>query len=40
MRQKDLIQMYIAQQNEKSAYSSLDEAAKEVDKVKAIIEVN
>lgn len=38
MRQKDLIQMYIAQQNEKSAYSSLDEAAKEVDKVKAIIE--
>ncbi|KAI3919667.1 hypothetical protein MKW92_015072 [Papaver armeniacum] len=38
MRQKDLIQMYIAQQNEKSAYSSLDEAGKEVDKVKAIIE--
>ncbi|MCL7038746.1 hypothetical protein MKW94_024557 [Papaver nudicaule] len=38
MRQKDLIQTYIAQQNERSAYSSLDEAAKEVDKVKAIIE--
>ncbi|KAI3856424.1 hypothetical protein MKW98_008876 [Papaver atlanticum] len=38
MRQKDLIQMYIARQNEKSAYSSLDEAGKEVDKVKAIIE--
>ncbi|MCL7030272.1 hypothetical protein MKW94_023074 [Papaver nudicaule] len=38
MRQKDLIQTYIAQQNEKSAYSTLDEAAKEVDKVKAIIE--
>ncbi|KAI3847349.1 hypothetical protein MKX03_023487, partial [Papaver bracteatum] len=38
MRQKDLIQMYIAQQNEKLAYSSLDEAGKEVDKVKAIIE--
>ncbi|OVA01375.1 Mini-chromosome maintenance [Macleaya cordata] len=38
MRQKDLIQWYVTQQNEKSAYSSLEEAAKEVEKIKAIIE--
>ncbi|KAF5193857.1 Dna replication licensing factor mcm6 [Thalictrum thalictroides] len=38
MRQRELIQLYISQQNEKSAYSSMEEAAKEVEKIKAIIE--
>lgn len=40
MRQRDLIQWYITQQNEKNAYSNVDEAAAEVTKVKAIIEVS
>lgn len=39
MRQRELIQSYISKQNEKSAYSSMEEAAKEVEKLKAIIEV-
>ncbi|KAF6135243.1 hypothetical protein GIB67_035314 [Kingdonia uniflora] len=38
MRQIDLIQWYGSQQHEESAYSSLEEAAKELEKVKAIIE--
>ncbi|KAG6696276.1 hypothetical protein I3842_09G140100 [Carya illinoinensis] len=38
MRQRDLIQWYVAQQNEKNNYSSMEEAANEVSKVKAIIE--
>ncbi|KAL5732057.1 DNA helicase [Ranunculus cassubicifolius] len=38
LRQRELIQSYISQQNEKSAYSSMEEAAKEVEKIKAIIE--
>ncbi|KAK9152565.1 hypothetical protein Sjap_000045 [Stephania japonica] len=38
MRQKDLIRWYIDRQNEKSEYSNLEELAKEVDNVKAIIE--
>lgn len=40
MRQRDLIQWYVAQQNEKNSYSSMEEAAIEVSKIKAIIEVN
>lgn len=40
LRQRDLIQWYISQQNEKNNYSSIEEAAAEVTKVKAIIEVN
>lgn len=40
MRQRDLIQWYVAQQNEKNNYSSMEEAAHEVSKIKAIIEVN
>ena len=40
MRQRDLIQWYVAQQNEKNNYSSMEEAATEVSKLKAIIEVN
>ena len=40
MRQRDLIQWYVAQQNEKNNYSSMEEAAAEVSKIKAIIEVN
>lgn len=39
MRQRDLIQWYVAQQNEKNNYSSVEEAANEVSKIKAIIEV-
>lgn len=39
MRQRDLIQWYVAQQNEKNNYSSMEEAANEVSKIKAIIEV-
>lgn len=38
MRQKDLIQWYVSQQNDKNSYSSMEEAAAEVTKVKAIIE--
>ncbi|XAR56189.1 DNA helicase [Bertholletia excelsa] len=38
MRQKDLIQWYVSQQNEKNSYCSAEEAAAEVSKVKAIIE--
>ncbi|XP_057971619.1 DNA replication licensing factor MCM6 [Malania oleifera] len=38
MRQRDLIQWYVAQQNEKNNYSSMEEAANEVAKIKAIIE--
>nr|POF01785.1 receptor-like serine/threonine-protein kinase sd1-8 [Quercus suber] len=38
MRQRDLIQWYVAQQNEKNNYSSMEEAATEVSKLKAIIE--
>ncbi|KAL0399668.1 UNVERIFIED_CONTAM: DNA replication licensing factor MCM6 [Sesamum radiatum] len=40
LRQRDLIQWYIGQQNEKNNYSSMEEAAAEVTKVKAIIEEN
>ena len=39
MRQRDLIQWYVGQQNEKNNYSSMEEAANEVTKLKAIIEV-
>lgn len=39
MRQRDLIQWYVSQQNDKNSYSSMEEAAAEVNKVKAIIEV-
>lgn len=39
MRQRDLIQWYVVQQNEKNNYTSQEEAAAEVTKVKAIIEV-
>ncbi|XP_057433022.1 DNA replication licensing factor MCM6 [Lotus japonicus] len=38
MRQRDLIQWYANQQNEKNNYSSMEEAAAEVSKIKAIIE--
>ncbi|KAK6148698.1 hypothetical protein DH2020_019610 [Rehmannia glutinosa] len=38
LRQRDLIQWYVSQQNEKNNYSSMEEAAAEVTKVKAIIE--
>lgn len=38
MRQRDLIQWYVGQQNEKNNYSSMEEAANEVSKLKAIIE--
>ncbi|KAK2981683.1 hypothetical protein RJ640_010453 [Escallonia rubra] len=38
MRQRDLIQWYVTQQNEKNNYSSMEEAAAEVSKIKAIIE--
>lgn len=38
MRQRDLIQWYVSQQNEKNSYSSMEEAANEVSKIKAIIE--
>ncbi|KAJ7969377.1 DNA helicase [Quillaja saponaria] len=38
MRQRDLIQWYVNQQNEKNNYSSMEEAATEVSKLKAIIE--
>ncbi|CAK9138737.1 unnamed protein product [Ilex paraguariensis] len=38
MLQRDLIQWYVDQQNEKNKYSSMKEAAAEVSKVKAIIE--
>lgn len=39
MRQRDLIKWYVNQQNEKNIYSSMEEAAAEVSKIKAIIEV-
>lgn len=39
MRQRDLIEWYVRQQNEKENYSSMEEATKEVTKIKAIIEV-
>ncbi|KAL6532244.1 MCM DNA helicase complex subunit mcm6 [Orobanche gracilis] len=38
LRQRDLIQWYVGQQNEKNNYSSMEEAAAEVTKLKAIIE--
>lgn len=38
MRQRDLIQWYVNQQNETNNYSSMEEAAAEVSKIKAIIE--
>ncbi|CAH9089528.1 unnamed protein product [Cuscuta epithymum] len=38
MTQRDLIQWYVNQQNEKNNYSSMEEAAAELTKVKAIIE--
>ncbi|KAF7840260.1 DNA replication licensing factor MCM6 [Senna tora] len=38
MRQKDLIQWYVSQQNEKNIYSSMEEVAAEISKIKAIIE--
>ncbi|KAL5578374.1 hypothetical protein UlMin_020073 [Ulmus minor] len=38
MRQRELIQWYVSQQNEKNTYSSMEEAGNEVSKVKAIIE--
>ena len=40
MRQRDLIQWYVNQQNEKNNYSSMEEAAAEISKIKAIIEVH
>ncbi|KAL1542164.1 MCM DNA helicase complex subunit mcm6 [Salvia divinorum] len=38
LRQRDLIQWYISQQNEKNNYTTVEEAEAEVTKVKAIIE--
>ncbi|KAL5577933.1 hypothetical protein UlMin_019632 [Ulmus minor] len=38
MRQRELIQWFVSQQNEKNTYSSMEEAGNEVSKVKAIIE--
>ncbi|WVZ21309.1 hypothetical protein V8G54_008631 [Vigna mungo] len=38
MRQKDLIQWYVDQQNERNNYSSMEEVAAEISKIKAIIE--
>ncbi|KAG6402110.1 hypothetical protein SASPL_138982 [Salvia splendens] len=38
LRQRELIQWYISQQNEKNNYTTMDEAAAEIKKVKAIIE--
>ncbi|KAK7412958.1 hypothetical protein VNO78_04748 [Psophocarpus tetragonolobus] len=38
MRQKDLIQWYIDQQNERNNYSSMEEVTTEISKIKAIIE--
>lgn len=39
MRQRDLIQWYVSQQNEKNNYDFVEEAAAEISKIKAIIEV-
>jgi len=39
MRQKDLIQWYVDQQNERNNYSSMEEVTAEISKIKAIIEV-
>lgn len=38
MRQRDLIQWYVNQQNELNSYSSMEEASAELSKIKAIIE--
>ncbi|CAJ1975973.1 unnamed protein product [Sphenostylis stenocarpa] len=38
MRQKDLIQWYVDQQNERNNYSSMEEVTAEISKIKAIIE--
>ncbi|XP_004293790.1 PREDICTED: DNA replication licensing factor MCM6-like [Fragaria vesca subsp. vesca] len=38
MRQRDLIQWYVSQQNEKNNYDFVEEAAAEISKIKAIIE--
>ncbi|KAG5006055.1 hypothetical protein AAZX31_09G046400 [Glycine max] len=38
MRQKDLIQWYVDQQNERNNYSSMEEVQAEISKIKAIIE--
>ncbi|KAG2398472.1 hypothetical protein LR48_Vigan468s005900 [Vigna angularis] len=38
MRQKDLIQWYVDQQNERNNYSSMEEVSTEISKIKAIIE--
>ena len=40
MKQRELIKWYVIQQNEKNNYTSQEEAAADVSKVKAIIEVN
>jgi len=40
MRQKDLIQWYVDQQNERNNYSSMEEVTAEISKIKAIIEVS
>jgi len=39
MRQKDLIQWYVDQQNERNNYSSMEEVTAEISRIKAIIEV-
>ncbi|KAK6916941.1 Mcm6, C-terminal winged-helix domain [Dillenia turbinata] len=38
MRQKDLIEWYVRQQDEKNSYASTEEALQEITKIKAIIE--
>ena len=38
-RQKELIQWYVAQQNEKNSYSSMEDARNDVKIVRAIIQV-
>lgn len=40
MRQRDLIEWYVDQQNERNSYSSMEEANKEIKLVRAIIQVN
>lgn len=40
MRQRDLIEWYVDQQNERNSYSSMEEADKEIKLVRAIIQVN
>ena len=39
MKQRDLIQWYVGQQNEKNNYSSMEEVKAEASRLKAIIEV-